>query len=121
MFVSYYVQFLPSFLSLSPWALPSVKTSIVGSPTPTLAPQPVACSAVLGHKPHFPWGAIMLALGFAQSGASPGVWHAMVHCCKQKQTYTKSIPSATVPDGWRTVMLPGPNHLLQLGDRVPQL
>lgn len=82
--------------------------------------QPVACSAVLGHKPHFPWRAIMPALGFAQSGASPGAWHAIVRCCKQKHTYTESIPGTAVPDGWQTEMLPGPNHLLQLGDRVPQ-
>lgn len=82
--------------------------------------QRVACSAVLGFKPHLPWRVITLALGSAQSGASPGAWHAIVHCCKRKHTYTESIPSAVVPDGWQTGMLAGPNHLLQLGDRVPQ-
>lgn len=34
MFASSCVQFLPSFLRLSPQALPSVKTSIVGNPHP---------------------------------------------------------------------------------------
>lgn len=62
----------------------------------------------------------MLALGSTQSGASPGAWHAIVHCSKQKHIYTESIPSTAVPDGWQTGMLPGPNHLLQLGDKVPQ-
>lgn len=85
-----------------------------------LSLQLVACSAVWGHKPHSPWRTITLALGFAQSGASPGVWHAVVHCCKQRHTYIESIPSSAVPDGWQTGMLPGPNHLLQLDDRVPQ-
>lgn len=62
----------------------------------------------------------MLALGSAWSVASRGAWHAIVHCCKQKHTYIESIPSTAVPDGWQTGMLPGPNHLLQLGDRVSQ-
>lgn len=60
----------------------------------------------------------MLALGSARSGASLGAWHAIIHCCKQKCTYTESIPRTAVPDGWQPGMLPGPNHLLQLGDRV---
>lgn len=55
-----------------------------------------------------------------QSGASPGAWHAIFHCCKEKHTYTDSIPSTAVPDGWQTGMLAGPIHLLQLDDTVPQ-
>lgn len=88
---------------------------------PPFLPLTVALGITLwGHKPHSPWRTITLALGFAQSGASPGVWHAVVHCCKQRHTYIESIPSSAVPDGWQTGMLPGPNHLLQLDDRVPQ-
>lgn len=54
-----------------------------------------------------------------QSGAGPGAWHVIFHFCKQKHTYTETIPSTAVPDGWQTGMLLGPIHLLRLDDIVP--
>lgn len=96
------------FPSVYSSSLPSSNVCLTLSknfPHPPPPKQPVACSAVLGHKPHFPWRTITLALGFALSGASPGAWHAVVHCCKQKHTYIESIPSSAVPDGCSQVQI----------------